>query len=166
MRAILFVLTLAGCSTVPMEHHDDYSSLADYLQRGYSPPELTRYSYFGKEIPALELSVGNTHLTYVGDAWGEGYYLRVSAPLVGGATRERVFCSLYGSDVLGAYSEGTLNPSGEIIAYATWFRGENTSGAQGKEWEELQKWFAQVRAEFVVRAGNNSRYRDAVAHMN
>ena len=165
MRAIFLALTLVGCSSVPLEHHDDYTSLSDYLRRGYLPPKLDRYPYFEEETSPLELSVGNTQLTYVGDERSKGYYLRVSAPLAEGTLRERVFCSLSGSPSLDAYSEGVLTNSGGIITYATWFRKENPCGPRDKEWEEIQDWFTQVRAEFVTGAGKNPLYNDAIARV-
>ncbi len=166
MRTALLVMALAGCSTVPMEHHGDYNSLIDYLKRGYSPSTLSRYSYFDEEKNPLEISLGPTRLAYIGDAHSNGYYLRVSTPLIEGTIKERVFCSLHGSLSLDAYSEGLLTSSGEILTYATWFIRENPHGPNGRSWEELQEWFAHYRQEFMAKVENNPLYRDALTPLN
>ncbi len=162
------LLALTTCATVPIEKHDDYDSLMDYLKRGYQEQQPERFQFFHQPSRPLPIVLENRRqLVYVGDQRGDGYCLTAytSHPADRQKLEEKIYCTLYGSQQIDAYSWGTIQMNGTLVQQWTGLRRENPAGLNGENWPELQVMFEELKLKFINAAGNDSLYQEAVRRM-
>ncbi|MEK6950307.1 MAG: hypothetical protein AABX13_01120 [Nanoarchaeota archaeon] len=162
------VLTIAaligGCAHIPPPSvHYRYASLGDYLQQGYSPPEVERFKFFTWETPPQSIQLADKVITFVGDSEGPGYCLRRATLLTKeGHLEEDTFCSLNGLSRLTGYSWGIIAPNGKVLRYETEMRSDNAVPFSGQAWEELEQQFNQLKAQFLRATDKVPGYTEAV----
>ncbi len=170
-RTLLASLALlCSCATVPIQEHDRYDGLLDYLQHGRKKDSLDRYDFFLETEDELSVKAGEGIIRYVADALGDGYCLIVATPQrpstddsPAGRWEEQIYCSLYGK-MMDAYGEAEVEFSlvegkrdfalrRQIIGYR-----RETPAFNGRSWEDLDREFRRVKRTFLERISQRQKY--------
>lgn len=158
--------TLLSCATVPVEEHDRYDSLTDYLLHGRKEEEFERYGFFHETGNEISVRAEGGIIKYFADQQGDGYCLVRMTPVAAGEPtgwEEFIYCSLYGR-MLDAYGEVETELSlvegkreislrKQVVGYR-----RETPEFNGRTWEELGREFERVKDKFLQRLPDKPEY--------